>query len=258
MSIRLTILSEVQKIAAVQNKQLGALSDDLPLAKSGFDSLCFAILVAQLDDDFGLFAANEPGEAIGRLGDDAGVTSRFEGYSSREETERKILRDVFVKGDAWFRTGDLMRRDDDGFFYFVDRIGDTFRWKGENVSAAEVTDVLDACLGVLEAIVYGVTIPGSEGRAGMAALVVSSAFDLADFATAINHRLPGFARPLFLRLSHSIATTATYKPRKQDLQAAGFDPAGDDPIFIYDRQRAGYTRLDQAGFDRIQRGEAML
>lgn len=216
---------------------------------------------APLRDDSGFCvccAANEPGEAIGRLSDDAGATTRFEGYSSREETERKILRDVFVKGDAWFRTGDLMRRDDDGFFYFVDRIGNTFRWKGENVSAAEVADVLGACAGVLEAIVYGVAVSGTEGRAGMAALVVGPTFDLADLATAINGRLPGFARPLFLRLSDSIATTATYKPRKQDLQAAGFDPAGDDPIFVYDRQRAGYTRLDQTGFDRIQRGEAML
>src|SRR5207302_8978591 len=116
-------------------------------------------------------------------------TSRFEGYTSQEATEKKILRDAFEPGDAWFRTGDLMRKDEQGYFYFVDRIGDTFRWKGENVSTTEVTQMIAACPGVIDAVVYGVTVPGTEGRAGMAAVVVSSTFDLIAFRQGLA-RLP--------------------------------------------------------------------
>src|SRR5204863_6712202 len=116
---------------------------------------------------------NEVGEALGRIPPDASnVGSRFEGYTSREASEKKILRDVFEKGDIWFRTSDLLRKDEQGYFYFVDRIGDTFRWKGENVSTSEVSEAVTAFPGVAEANVYGVSIPGRDGRAGMAALVV--------------------------------------------------------------------------------------
>jgi acyl-CoA synthetase (AMP-forming)/AMP-acid ligase II len=109
---------------------------------------------------------NEPGEAIGKVQNDpASAGSRFEGYTSAAETEKRILRHVFAAGDAWVRTGDLMRQDEKGFFYFVDRIGDTFRWKGENVATSEVAQVLCAFEGILHASVYGVAIPGTEGRA---------------------------------------------------------------------------------------------
>ena len=97
----------------------------------------------------------------------------FEGYTKASDTQKKILHDVFKKGDAWFRTGDLMRRDEHGYFYFVDRIGDTFRWKGENVATSEVAEALGVVPGIKEANVYGVAVPGADGRAGMAALVVA-------------------------------------------------------------------------------------
>ena len=113
-------------------------------------------------------APDEVGEALGRIATAPEGPNRFEGYTSKVEGERKVLRDVFEPGDAWFRTGDLMRRDAAGFFYFVDRVGDTFRWKGENVSTSEVADVLAACPGVTAAAVYGVEVPGCEGRAGSA------------------------------------------------------------------------------------------
>ena len=110
---------------------------------------------------------NEPGEAIVKVRNDpASAGSRFEGYTSAAETEKRILRHVFVAGDAWVRTGDLMRQDEKGFFYFVDRIGDTFRWKGENVASTEVAQALCAFEGILHASVFGVAIPGTEGRAG--------------------------------------------------------------------------------------------
>src|SRR6202012_4455028 len=108
---------------------------------------------------------------IGKITDEPGKT--FDGYTKASDTEKKILRDVFEKGDAWFRTGDLMRKDEAGFFYFVDRLGDTFRWKGENVSTSEVAEAIAAFPGIAEVSVYGVAVPGAEGRAGMAAIVAA-------------------------------------------------------------------------------------
>ena len=124
---------------------------------------------------------DEVGEALGRIAAEPG--KRFEGYTEREATEKKILRDVFAPGDAWMRTGDLMRRDREGFYYFVDRLGDTFRWKGENVATSEVAAALLAAPGVREALVYGVAVPHSDGKAGMAALVVDGAPDPAGVAS---------------------------------------------------------------------------
>jgi len=193
----------------------------------------------------------EVGEAIGRIS----AVSRFEGYSNPEATEKKILRDVFKRGDAYFRTGDLMRMDSDDYFYFVDRIGDTFRWKGENVSTNEVAEVLSVCPGVTEANVYGVTVPGQDGRAGMAALVVGESFHPSRLAERCERELPAYARPLFLRLLPEIEITGTFKHRKVDLVAEGFDPAAiRDPLFFLDGER-GYVPLDAALYDRIVRGE---
>ncbi len=141
-------------------------------------------------------ARGEVGEAIGRIGtaDDGG--GRFEGYTDARETEKKILRDVLAKGDAWFRTGDLMKLDEAGYFHFVDRVGDTFRWKGENVATSEVNQAVVDCPGVVDATTYGVEIPGADGRAGMAAVVVDDRFDLRELqrsslAPAAGLCLPG-------------------------------------------------------------------
>ncbi|HWC64012.1 MAG TPA: long-chain-acyl-CoA synthetase, partial [Rhizomicrobium sp.] len=142
-------------------------------------------------------APGETGEAIGRIADGA---ARFEGYSDAEATDKKILRHVFAPGDAWFRTGDLMRQDEQGFYYFVDRLGDTFRWKGENVATAEVSAALTAYPGILAASVYGVALPGADGKAGMAALETNGDFDRRGLPAWLAGRLPSYARPLFLRL----------------------------------------------------------
>src|SRR6202011_3335368 len=149
-------------------------------------------------------ARGKVGEAIGRIGTADEGGGRFEGYTDRAETEKKILRDVFAKGDAWFRTGDLMRLDEQGFFHFVDRVGDTFRWKGENVAASEVNDAIRACEGVLDATTYGVEVAGTDGRAGMAAVVVDDGFDFANLAAHLARRLPSYAQPLFVRVSASL------------------------------------------------------
>jgi fatty-acyl-CoA synthase len=192
----------------------------------------------------------EVGEAIGRI---TGV-SRFEGYSSPEATEKKILRNVFKPGDAYFRTGDLLRLDADDYFYFVDRIGDTFRWKGENVSTSEVAEVLSVCPGVKEANVYGVSVPGQDGRAGMAALVVKEGFDPAQLAERCARELPAYARPIFLRLLPQIDVTGTFKHRKVELVKEGFDPSAiPDPLYFLDGER--YVPLDAALHAKIVSGE---
>src|SRR5204862_656524 len=190
-------------------------------------------------------AANEVGEAIGRIGaEPSNIAGRFDGYTSEEDSEKKILRNAFEPGDAWFRTGDLMRKDAQGFFYFVDRIGDTFRWKGENVSTAEVAEAIGRCPGVLEATVYGVTIPGTDGRAGMAALAVGDGFDLDALRRHLADALPDYARPVFLRIGAALETTATFKHKKDELIRAGYDPAScGDAVYFNDPQRKAFVRM---------------
>jgi fatty-acyl-CoA synthase len=204
-------------------------------------------------------APNEVGEAIGKvLKDPSRLGSRFEGYTSREASEQKILRNAFEPGDAWFRTGDLMRKDEKGYFYFVDRIGDTFRWKGENVSTTEVSETIAGCPGVIDTVVYGVTIPGTDGRAGMAAVVVGENFDLSAFRQNLE-RLPEYARPLFLRIRGEVDTTATFKPRKQDLSREGYDPAViRDAVYFNDPDRQAFVRLDAELCERVQTGRVRL
>ncbi len=207
----------------------------------GADGFC-----ERCDDD-------EIGEALGRIGE-AG-DARFEGYSQASETEKKILRDVFKAGDAWMRTGDLMRRDADGFYVFVDRIGDTFRWKGENVAALEVAMALRACPGVADAIVYGVALPGADGRAGMAVLRTDGRLDLDALARRLE-TLPRYARPLFLRLAREIETTETFKPRRRLYVEEGFDPARvADPLYVFDGERQAYVALDANRHAAIQSGD---
>jgi fatty-acyl-CoA synthase len=197
---------------------------------------------------------DEAGEAIGKITAEPG--KQFEGYTRRVETEKKILRHVFESDDAWFRTGDLLRRDSDGYFYFVDRIGDTFRWKGENVATSEVAGALSVVSGVLEANVYGVAVPGHDGRAGMAALVVGRSFDPAKLASALGDRLPGYARPVFLRLMPEIGITGTFKHRKIDLMEEGFDPSRiANPLFVFDAQTHAYGPLDATRYADILAGQ---
>lgn len=191
---------------------------------------------------------DEVGEAIARIAPGA---SRFDGYTSHEDSEKKILRDVFETGDAWMRSGDLMRKDARGFFYFADRIGDSFRWKGENVSTFEVAQALARCNGVRDAMVYGVAVPDHEGRAGMAALVVDENFDIDRFRAEIEVALPPYARPLFLRLSQTLEVTETYKHKKTSLIAQGFDPRLVSDLLYFAPPGAAHAVLDDSLYRRI-------
>jgi fatty-acyl-CoA synthase len=203
---------------------------------------------------------NEVGEAIGKIPSNSSSNgSRFEGYTSQAESEKKVLRDVFGPGDAWFRTGDLMRKDASGYFYFVDRIGDTFRWKGENVATSEVAAAIAAFPAVSHATVYGVQVPGQDGRAGMAALTSNGALDLAALRAHLVQRLPGYARPVFLRVMSEIAVTSTFKHRNAELARQGFDPTGvSDPLYVHDPERQAYVPLDAARYQRIIGGSLRL
>jgi fatty-acyl-CoA synthase len=210
-------------------------------------------------------ATDEAGEAIGRIRGGAGraggrhTGGEFEGYTDADASEKKIIRDVFERGDAWYRTGDLMRRDVSGFFYFVDRVGDTFRWKGENVATSEVAAAIMAFPGIVEAAVYGVGVPGAEGTAGMAAIVVDGALDLVAFWKHLACRLPAYARPLFLRIRDRLDVTATFKQKKSDLVRDGFDPvATRDVIYFADPAQKRFVRVDRPLFGRIRSGAIRL
>ncbi|WP_157595750.1 long-chain-acyl-CoA synthetase [Plesiocystis pacifica] len=197
----------------------------------------------------------EPGLLIGKIND----RNPYAGYKDAAASQRKILRDVFAPGDAWFDTGDLLRVDRLLHLHFVDRLGDTFRWKGENVSTQEVAEQLNGAPGVLESNVYGVEVPGSEGRAGMAAIVVDGDFDPRAFYAHVSEVLPTYAQPRFLRIVAAMGTTGTFKHKKNDLRDQGWDPARvDDPLLIWDRSSSSYVTLDRATRDAALRGERSL
>ncbi len=205
-------------------------------------------------------ADGEPGEAIGRiLNDPSKPGARFEGYAAAADNRQKILHDVFVPGDAWFRTGDLMRTDADGYFYFVDRIGDTFRWKGENVATSEVVEIVSGFVGVVDACVYGIAVPGCDGRAGMAALVTDENFDLPEFRDYLMQRLPDYARPIFLRLLREIAVTTTFKQKKTEMVRQGADPSAiPDRLYFDDPRAEAYVPMEPALYKDIVSGRIRL
>ena len=203
-------------------------------------------------------APHEAGEALGEIVSANGAT-RFEGYTDSAASATKILRNVFAAGDAWYRTGDLMRQDEQGFFYFVDRVGETYRWKGENVSTTEVAAVIAACPGVADAAVYGVCVPSSEGRAGMAAVVVAPDFDLNELRRALVARLPDYARPLFIRVVTAIELTGTFKLRKHELALEGYDLTRvRDALYMDDAAQGAYVPLDSKLHARLKARQLRL
>jgi len=206
--------------------------------------------------------AGEPGLVLGKITD----TAVFEGYTNPDATESKILRSAFEDGDAWFNTGDLVREIDVGYtlgyahYQFVDRVGDTFRWKSENVSTTEVGEIINSHPHVQICNVYGVKVPNADGRAGMAALVLAPGFerlDLTDFSEFVNRELPPYARPVFLRLRQDADVTSTFKMVKGQLRKEGFDLAIiDDPIYVMQPGRERYELLDSKFATKIDAGTA--
>ncbi|XP_071965120.1 long-chain fatty acid transport protein 2-like [Antedon mediterranea] len=179
----------------------------------------------------------------------------FHGYLDKKATEKKLLRNVFVDGDTYFNTGDLIRIDADGYVYFIDRIGDTFRWKGENVATTEVAGILDEFPGVMEANVYGVTIPGQDGRAGMAAITLSSGYESLDFKalyTYLKNKLPSYARPKFIRITNNMDLTSTFKHKKSDFVKQGFDPMIiTDALYYVNNESKTYDELNVESYASV-------
>ncbi|GHA98550.1 long-chain-acyl-CoA synthetase [Algimonas arctica] len=210
-------------------------------------------------DGFALRANDdEVGEVIGEIREDD-ARFRFDGYETKEATQKKILRNVFKPGDAWFRTGDLMKRDGYGYYYFMDRVGDTFRWKAENVATNEVAGVLSGFKGVTQANVYGVEVSGYDGRAGMASIVSDTTPDLKKLKAFLDKELPHYARPVFLRLSQESETTSTFKFKKTNLVKAGFDPDRiSEPVYYCNPQTKAYEQVDADIFAKINNGTIRL
>ena len=199
----------------------------------------------------------EAGELLGKIKS----TTPFAGYTNKADSDKKLLHDVFAKGDSFFRTGDLLSRDAEGNYFFIDRIGDTFRWKGENVSTHEVAEVVSNFPGVALANVFGVEVPGADGRTGMAALTMEAgkSFDPKAFFEFTAQRLPSYAQPVFVRIKPEQDITGTFKMTKTELKAAGYDPGlVKDPIYFREQEQGNFVPVDQALFKRIQAGEKRI
>jgi len=205
-------------------------------------------------------APNEPGEALARiLKDPSQAGSRFEGYTDARATEKKMLRDAFEPGDVWVRTGDLMRRDAQGFYYFVDRVGDTFRWKGENVATTEVAEAILSFPGVQHAIVYGVKVTNAEGRVGMAAVTFEGHPDLLALRRHLIKRLPPYARPVFFMVRENCEITGTFKYSKAELATQGFNPDSTSNAIYFDNPETQTLQpVDHVLYARIQSGQIRL
>ncbi len=232
---------------------------------AGFCPMSFAVVKYDIDadepvrDSLGHMVRVSKGESGLLLTE---VTERFgfEGYTDAKASEKKLFRDVFANGDCWFNTGDLVR--DQGFKHiqFVDRLGDTFRWKGENVATTEVEAAINRWPQIDQGVVYGVEVPNCDGRAGMAAITPTcnlDEFDFKGFAAHVAQSLPAYARPLFLRLREAQEITGTFKYRKVELKQEGFDPeACKDPLFMLSGD--DYIALNQDTFSAIQSGATRL
>jgi fatty-acyl-CoA synthase len=201
---------------------------------------------------------DEVGEAVRKITDvTASPTNRFDGYTDANASQRKVITGAFSDADRWFRTGDLMRKDASGFFYFVDRIGDTFRWRGENVSTTSVATALRSCPGIIDAVVYGVAVPHNEGRAGMAAIIIDNDFDLVNLLAHLTARLPAYASPLFLRLCKRFEVTGTYKSIKGRLQQEGYANST-DPVWLHNRVAGQFELCDASVLRSIVDGSRRL
>ena len=204
----------------------------------------------------------DPGLMLGQINEEA----KFDGYTDREASEKKVVRNAVVEGDAWFNSGDLMCTVDVGYtlgyphYQFVDRVGDTFRWKSENVSTNEVGEIINGFNQVKFCNVFGVEIPGTDGRAGMAAITLHAdvaAFDLQGFSEYVHRELARYAIPVFLRIQPDIEVTGTFKMIKGDLRKEGFQLGQvDDPIYVLRPGLNEYELFDSPYLDLINKGEA--
>ncbi|MDH4247807.1 MAG: long-chain-acyl-CoA synthetase [Deltaproteobacteria bacterium] len=241
-----------EKVGSV-GKMVLKLSDNTILVRYDLDKANY------VQGPDGFYLGCQPGE-VGELLARISPLTPFYGYTSTKDTESKIFRNVFKKGDSYFKTGDLMKKDAEGDYFFVDRMGDTYRWKGENVSTQEVQESLSKFPGTLLAAVYGVEIPGTEGRVGMAALMLEKgkSLDANALGGFVVQHLPSYARPAFVRLVEHIDMTGTFKLKKTDLQKQGYDPAQvKGSLYYLDAAAKQYKPLDAGIYQSIRSGSGV-
>ena len=224
--------------------------------------------------------AGETGELINLVSMTDPLRS-FDGYTNKKANDDKLMHDVFREGDVYFRTGDLVRQDKEGFIYFVDRIGDTYRWNGENVATSEVSQLMSKFEAFDEINVFGVEVKGNDGKAGMAAITLANTdnssgetpsaddsgsvapskkltyedvekhVDMSELYTFVSKQMASYQQPLFIRFQASMETTGTFKHKKMDWVKQGYDPNEvDDPLYFKDKQQKKYVRLT----DEVHRG----
>ncbi|KAK6194722.1 hypothetical protein SNE40_000300 [Patella caerulea] len=223
----------------------------------------YPVTLIRVDEDTGeplrdrtgmcIFAKpGEPGELVGKIVK-GNPLREFDGYANKAASKKKIVSDVYRKGDTGFLTGDILVMDELGYMYFRDRTGDTFRWRGENVSTSEVEGILHKILKLQDATCYGVEIPGNEGKAGMAAIVdENNSVDLKGLYQAFQKSLPPYARPVFIRITKTVATTGTFKLKKTDLKKDGFNPSLiKDPVFYMNSKLGQYEQITPQIYDDI-------
>ncbi len=232
----------------------------------GWSGFGWEIVAYDLDADAPIRRPNGRLKKLGR-GDtglllfQVSATLPFDGYTEREATEKKLLRDVFKKGDCWFNTGDLVKHQGSGHVQFVDRLGDTYRWQGENVATTEVEAVINAWPQTADAVVYGVQVPGRDGRCGMVSYTPKpgETLDLAGFATHLRRHLPKYAVPRFLRLHGEQDTTGTFKHQKSSLKKQGYDIEHiNEPVFLLAPDRANWDALNPQLRQAIDAGTVKL
>ncbi len=231
----------------------------------GFSLMAWELVAYDHDSGQPLRSANgfmrkvgkgEQGLLLARIDEKAPL----DGYTDPEKTARVVLHDVFSKGDRFFNTGDLLRNIGFGHAQFVDRLGDTYRWKGENVSTTEVENLLLQHPHISEAVAYGVEVRNTNGRAGMAAITPAESLATLDFTELLafaRQRMPAYAVPLFLRVKVKMETTGTFKYQKTRLKNEGFDPAqtGDDPIYAWLPGTQTYVQVTDQVLTDIHQGK---
>ncbi|KAL0849046.1 hypothetical protein ABMA28_013409 [Loxostege sticticalis] len=203
---------------------------------------------------------DEPGVFIGKITPN-NPSREYLGYVDKAASQKKVVKDVFAHGDQAFISGDILVADELGYLYFRDRTGDTFRWRGENVSTTEVEAAISRVADHRDAVVYGVLVPNIEGRAGMCGIVdTDGSLDLDQLARALARDLPAYARPVFLRVMGSVDLTGTFKMKKTDLQKEGFDPAQvkNDKLYYLDGKLGRYLPLGPDEYEKIVKGEIRI
>ena len=218
-------------------------------------------LVKDKNDKYIEVDDHQPGLLLVEIGPNA----IYNGYTDKKASEEKVVSNVMVDGDRWFNTGDLVKTMDVGFslgrkhYQFVDRVGDTFRWKSENVSTNEVAEILNSFEHVNMANVYGVKVPKSEGRAGMVAFNCNlDEFNWDDFSSFVIEKLPSYAQPIFVRIIEELETTGTFKLKKNDLREEAYhlDKVNGNQVFIKKPGQNTYVPLDRDFYEVIESGQA--